>query len=415
MAGLHAVRLTPRVYWVGAIDWNVRDIHGFWCPRGTTYNAYLILADRITLIDTVKKEFYEELMSRIASVIDPTTIDVVVSLHAEMDHSGCLPQVLKAVQPSASYASTVGKETLQSHFHDPVLDAMIPLPDGGTVDLGNAELEVIHTAMMHWPDSMMALLRADGVLFSQDTFGLHLATTQRFDDDLDLSVLERFTAAYYANILLPFAPVITKGIAKINPLLGGLQLIAPSHGPAWRTHRDWVVANYVDWSAQRPTMKVVILFDTMWGSVERLARAFADGLAEGGADARVLRARDTPRAEVATELLTAGGLVVGSSTLNRGILPTVADPLHYLKGLRPRNLIGAVLGSYGWGGGANKVLGQFLKEMGVKVIPTSDVTNYVPDGLALEQCRADGVAFAAALLSHCGAPTPPAAAPTSKL
>ena len=386
------------------MDWNARDIHGFWCREGTTYNAYLIMAEKITLIDTVKKDFYDELMSRIASVVDPSRIDIVVSLHAEMDHSGCLPQVMHAVKPSKTYASTVGKETLSSQFYDPIMESIIPMEDGSFLDLGNMQLQFLHTAMMHWPDSMMALLEEDELLFSQDGFGLHLATSQRFDDELDLATLERYTSAYYANILLPFAPVVTKGVTKLKPILAGAKLIAPSHGPCWRTHRDWIVNKYLEWSAQRPTLKAVIVYDTMWGSVDKMARAFADGLAQEGVAVKLMRAKDCLRSDIVAEVLTSGGLVVGSSTLNRGMLPTVADNLHYMKGLRPLNLIGATFGSFGWGGGATKQVEKLLKEMGIPVVVSTSSVNYVPDSQTLEQSHAAGREFAAALRRHCGLP-----------
>ena len=386
------------------MDWNIRDIHGFWCNRGTTYNAYLIMAEKITLIDTVKKDFYDELMSRISSVVDPSRIDIVVSLHAEMDHSGCLPQIMREVKPSKTYSSVVGKETLESHFYDPEIADIIAVPDGSSLDLGNMQLEFLHTAMVHWPDSMMAILRCDGVMFSQDGFGLHIATSQRFDDEVPLHELEKAAAAYYANILLPFAHIMTKATTKLKELLPDLKMIVPSHGPMWRTNRAWIMDKYLQWSAQTPTLKAVVLYDTMWGSVDKMARAIADGLAAGGVEARLMRAKESHRADVIAELMTAGMLVVGSSTLNRGLLPTIADNLQYIKGLKPKKKIGAAFGSYGWGGGATKQLEQHLKDMGIKVVSPTINVDYIPNADVLKECRASGVQLAGRLKVHCGQP-----------
>uniref|UniRef100_A0A7S4CJD7 Flavodoxin-like domain-containing protein n=1 Tax=Eutreptiella gymnastica TaxID=73025 RepID=A0A7S4CJD7_9EUGL len=362
------------------------------------------MAEKITLVDTVKKDFHEELMSRIRSVVDPEKIDIVVSLHAEMDHSGCLPQVIKEVKPSKTYSSIVGKETLATHFYEPEIADIIALPDGSTLDLGNMQLEFLHTAMVHWPDSMMGILRCDGVLFSQDGFGLHIATSQRFDDELPLHDLERAAAAYYANILLPFAHIMTKATTKLKSLLPDVKMIVPSHGPMWRTNREWIMDKYLQWSAQKPTLKAVVLYDTMWGSVDKMARAIADGMAQGGVEVRLMRARENYRSDVIAELLTAGAFVVGSSTLNRGLLPTIADKLQYVKGLKPKKKIGAAFGSYGWGGGATKQLEQQLKDIGIKVVADAININYVPNGDALGQCRESGLRLAAALKQHCGVP-----------
>ena len=183
MEGVYrAVRLTDRVYWVGAIDWTIRDFHGYMTKRGSTYNAYLIMADKVTLIDAVKAPFRDELLARIASVVDPAQIDIIVSNHSEMDHSGCLLDVIERVRPEKIYASSMGVKTLKELFHSDV--AIASVKDGETLSLGNMNLTFMETRMLHWPDSMFSYLQEEEVLFSQDAFGMHLASSDRFDDQI---------------------------------------------------------------------------------------------------------------------------------------------------------------------------------------------------------------------------------------
>ncbi len=228
-----AVQISEHVYWVGAIDWAIRDFHGYLTERGTTYNAFLILADKVTLIDTVKAPFRQELLARIASVIDPARIDYIISNHAEMDHSGCLPEIIRAVQPEKVFASTLGVKALQDHFHADI--ALTPVKDGETLSLGNMHVSFLETRMVHWPDSMFTFLVEEGVLFSNDGFGMHLAGTVRFDDEVERAVLVHQAAKYYANILLPFSSLIAKLLEKVRGLNLDIRLIAPDHGPVWRT------------------------------------------------------------------------------------------------------------------------------------------------------------------------------------
>jgi len=208
-----AVRVSDRVYWVGAIDWNIRDFHGYTTRRGSTYNAYLILADKITLMDTVKAPFKEEMLSRIASVIDPADIAYVVSNHSEMDHTGCLPEVIDIIKPEKVVASAVGSKTLKKLF--PMIQEISAVKDGDQLSLGNMILAFMETRMLHWPDSMFSYCPEEGILFSQDAFGMHLATSQRFDDEIDASVLDHEGATYYANIIMPYSALVLKLLEKV--------------------------------------------------------------------------------------------------------------------------------------------------------------------------------------------------------
>jgi flavorubredoxin len=390
-----AVKLTDRVHWVGAIDWARRDFHGYATERGTTYNAYLILGDPVVLIDTVKAPFVDELLARIRSLIDPGRIDLIVSNHSELDHSGGLPRVIAAVKPARVVASPHGAKTLQAHFHWQQ-DVQV-VTDGERLMLGDVHLRFAETPMLHWPDSMFTHLEGDGVLFSNDAFGMHLASSERFVDELDWPVCRHEAAKYYANILLPFSPVVTKLLAKLPTLGYEVEQIAPDHGPVWRAQPERILSLYGEWAARKSARKAIVLYATMWEGTARMAEAIADGLRGGGASARVLPVPQTHRSDIATELLDAGALIVGSPTLNGQIFPALADALVYLKGLKPRGLIGAAFGAYGWSGEAVGQIEQHLAEMKVPLAAEGLRARYMPDAAALMQCRALGEQVAARL------------------
>jgi flavorubredoxin len=389
-----AYKITDTVYWVGAIDWGLRDFHGYATNRGTTYNAYLVLADTVALIDTVKAPFRDEMMARIGSVIDPKKIGVIVSNHAEMDHSGALPDVIEAVQPDTVLASRAGAEALAGHFHG--LRAITPVEDGAVFSLGNRTLRFVETKMVHWPESMLTYLVEEKLLFSQDGFGMHLATSEFFGDNLPRAMLQEEAAKYFANILMPLASFVQKVLDKVAALGLELKIVAPDHGPIWRRAEDieFIVGKYREWCAQKPTNKAVVTYDTMWGSTERMARAVAEGLKAGGAEPKLMPLKGSHRSDVATEVLGAGALLVGSPTLNNMMFPTVADLLTYLQGLRPKNLVGAAFGSYGWASAGVKQVHETLQAMKVDLVGDGLKVQYVPDGDGLKAAYGLGVEVA---------------------
>jgi flavorubredoxin len=399
MKPFEAVRVTDRVWWVGAIDWGLREFHGYLTSRGSTYNAYLVVADKVTLVDTVKRPFMDEMLARVSSVVDPARIDYVVSHHSEMDHSGALPDVIAAVRPEKVFASPNGVKALKDHFS---LDReLTEVKDGEKLDLGGAEFTFLETRMIHWPDSMVSYLAGDRLVFSQDGFGMHLASSERFDDELDPAVMEYEAKKYFANILMPFASVARKFLDRLAGLGLDIRLIAPDHGPVWRKDAAGIVERWRRWAEQKPTMKAVVVFDTMWHSTEAMARAIADGLAEGGASAREMPLSARHRSDVATEVLDAGALLVGSPTINNQIFPTVADCLCYLKGLRPKNKVGAAFGSYGWSGECVKKLDEELRSMKIELAAEGLKIRYVPDEAGLLKCREVGLAVARRLAEVC--------------
>jgi flavorubredoxin len=391
-----AIKVTDNVYWVGAIDWTIRDFHGYTTPHGSTYNAYLIMAHDITLIDTVKAPFKDEMLSRIRSVVDPSKIKYIISNHSEMDHSGCLPEVIDFIKPDKVFASAVGVKTLKELFHD--LHEITPVKDGETLSLGNMKLTFMETRMIHWPDSMFTYLAKDELLFSQDAFGMHLATLERFADEIRAATLEYEGATYYANIVLPYSPIVLKALDKVAASGLKIKIIAPDHGPVWRKDIGRIIELYKKWALQKPTAKAVVVYATMWHSTEKMASAISESLAQEGIKVKLLSMNETHRSEVVYEVLDAGALIVGSPTLNNNILPQMADVMTYLKGLKPANLIGAAFGSYGWSGESVKHLEGILKEMKVEIAAESISVKNIPDSDVLKKCREMGKSIAAELL-----------------
>jgi flavorubredoxin len=386
---LRAAKLTEKVYWVGAVDWEIKNFHGYATERGTTYNAYLIIDEKITLIDTVKAQFRDELLARISSVIDPEKIDYIVSNHAEMDHSGCLPDMIKIVKPEKVFASPMGEKNLKAHFgSDLKIDVV---KTGDSISLGADTLSFVETKMLHWPDSMITYLRGEKVLFTQDAFGMHLAGLKLFADEYPDYVIEWEAAKYFANILMLYASPILGVLDALPGLNLDIKFIAPDHGPVWRNNPGWIIEQYRKWSVQKPEKHAIIVYDTMWESTETMARSIADGVSSTGVDVEIISLQSRERSHVATMALKSGALIIGSSTLNNNLLPSVADILTYLKGLRPLNKIGFAFGSYGWSGEAVKQINEYLQATNVELVCEGVRTKYVPDQTALQACFEAGV------------------------
>ena len=393
-----AIKITENVYWVGAIDWGLRDFHGYATLRGTTYNAYLIMADKITLVDTVREGFADEMFSRIADVVDPEKIDYIISNHAEMDHTGSLPLAIDVIQPEKVFASTMGVKALSEHFN---LDNITAVNDGEDLSLGNLNIKFIETKMLHWPDSMFTYLVEDKILFSQDAFGMHLASTERFASEINDGILEGEASKYYANILMPYSPLIKGLIAKVGKSGLKFNMVAPDHGPIWKEDFNKILGWYSKWSECKSTNKAVIIYDTMWKSTEKMARAIADGISEGGAVAKVMPLSKSHRSDVVTEVLDASALIVGSPTLNNNIMPTVSDIMTYLNGLKPPCKIGAVFGSYGWSGESVKQLEGIMNDMKIEMVFETLNSKYVPKEDMMKKCNDMGKAIASKLKESC--------------
>lgn len=396
---MKAIKITDKVYWVGAIDWGIRDMHGYATSRGTTYNAFLIMGEKITLIDTVKKQFQKTLLDRISSVIDPSKIDYIVSNHAELDHSGCLPEIIDIVKPEKVFATPMGIKTLEAHFHASL--PITPVKNGDEVDLGGLTISFIETKMLHWPDSMFTYLKEEEILFTQDAFGMHLATGDIFDESTPEYVLEWEAEKYFANILMPFAPKILALLEDVEKMNLPIKILATDHGPIWRKHIPMILDLYKKWSTHTPMPKAVVLFDTMWGATAKMADAITEGISDGGIEVKQLSMSSTHRSDVASEILNASAIVAGSSTLNNNVFPSMADVLTYIKGLKPVNMIGASFGSFGWSGESVKQVNEYLTAMNVELVSDGIRVKYMPSEDDLKLCYDLGADIAKKLKEKC--------------
>ncbi len=386
------------IFWVGCIDWNIRDFHGYSTKQGTTYNAYLVMDEKITLVDTVKKEFADELLSNIAQIVDPKKIDYVVANHTEMDHSGGLTRVMHRIgEDKPLYCSKTGHKNLPQHYQ-PKWNYQ-PVEDGGELSIGKRTLAFMETRMLHWPDSMFTYAKEDKILFSSDAFGQHYAGLERFDDEIGEDIMPH-AKKYFANILLLYSPLILKLVEKVQEVGLAINMICPDHGIMWRQDPFKIIKAYVAWSEQKPKRKALIVYDTMWHSTERMAEALVDALHQERVEAIPFHLRSWHRSDIITEVLDAGAIIVGSPTLNNGLFPTVSDFLTYMKGLKPKNKIGAAFGSYGWSGEAPKLIQQELEGMKFDVIDTPLKVQYVPDAKGIEACHELGRKIAKALPSE---------------
>ena len=383
------IEIAKDIYWVGAKDWNIRDFHGYSTYDGTTYNAYLIIDEKVTLIDTVKKEFASELLNKVSQIIDPKKIDYVISNHTEMDHSGGLPEIMNAVgEDKTLYCSKVGHKNLSLHYPDKW--NYQPVENNGQLKLGKRTLSFMETRMIHWPDSMFTYAVEDQILFSSDGFGQHYAGVNMFDDLVSDEEIMPHAKKYFANILLLYAPLILKLLKQVTQSGLQIKMICPDHGIIWRKDSAKIINKYAEWSSQEPKRKAVVVYDSMWHSTEKMALTIVESLGEEGVDVKPMHLRKWHRSDIMTEVLDAGAVIVGSPTLNNNIFPTIGDFLAYFKGLKPQNKLAAAFGSYGWSGESVKFINNTFEEMKLEIIDPGVRVQYVPDEESLNACRALG-------------------------
>ncbi len=394
--------IAKNIYAVGATDWDIRDMHGYSTRLGTTYNAYLIIDEKVTLIDTVKRYCLDQLVSNIKEIIDPAKIDYIVANHIEMDHSGSLPEMMEIIKPEKLFCSTMGKKALLDHFHREEWPYVV-VKSNEELSIGKRVLQFLETRMLHWPDSMFTYVKEDGILFSSDAFGMHLASSEIYDDELDSGLLMREMAKYYANILYPFSPLVNKLMKAVAEMNLDIKMIAPDHGVIWRSHIDTVLDAYNRWSAGESEKKVLVIYETMWDSTRKMAYAVNHGLTEAGGKelaVKMINLKTTHYSDVLADVLEARALILGSSTLNNGMLPTMTTFIYYMKGLKPFNKLGAAFGSFGWSGEAVGLMSDILTELKFEMVEEGMKHKYVPTEEVLAACAEMGRRIAGKVLAE---------------
>jgi anaerobic nitric oxide reductase flavorubredoxin len=393
------VELKDGVYWVGVVDWNIKKFHGheYSTHRGTTYNCYLIVDEKVALVDTVWGPYSQQMIENIKKIIDVKKIDYVIANHAETDHSGGLPELMKLIPDATVVVSEKGNESIFKHYHENWKFRVVK--SGESISLGKNNLVFVAAPMLHWPDSMFTYLTGKNILMPNDAFGMHYASSGRFNDEVDMIEVYQEAIKFYANILTPFSDLVIKKIEEFKKLNIPVDIIAPSHGIIWRKDPLQIVNKYYEWATQKNDGSVVIIYDTMWNATEKMAKAISEGLEMEGVKFKLFNMAVSDRNDVLTEVFKTKGIIIGSPTLNNGLLPTIKPILEDLKGLKFKNKVGAAFGSYGWSGENLKLIEENFEKARIKKLQEGIKIKWQPTKEELEKCVEFGRNFAKGLRS----------------
>ncbi len=392
-------KVKNNIHWVGKIDWELRKFHGdeYSTHRGSSYNSYLIKEDKVALIDTVWSPFAKEFVENLSKEIDLSKIDFIVASHAENDHSGALPELMRLIPNTPIYCTKNGVKSLKGHYHQNWNFQVVKT--GDKLSLGSKELIFVEAPMLHWPDSMFCYLTEDNILFSNDAFGQHYASEYMFNDLVDPNELAEECVKYYANILTPFSPLVTKKIKEVLSFNLPLDMICTSHGIIWRNKPEQIVEKYLAWADSYQENQITLIYDTMWNGTRLMAEKIADGIkaSDNEVNVKLFNLAKSDKNDVITEIFKSKAILVGSSTINRGILVSVAGMLEEIKGLKFKNKKAAAFGSYGWSGESTRIISEALKSAGFEIIDDGIKIMWQPDTEASIQCTEYGKAFVASL------------------
>jgi anaerobic nitric oxide reductase flavorubredoxin len=381
-------KINENVTWVGKIDWELRRFHGeeYSTHRGSTYNSYLVRDEKVVLIDTVWKPFAKEFVQNLKKEIDLNEIDYIIANHAEIDHSGALPELMKEIPETPIYCTSSGVKSIKGHYHQDW--NFIEVKTGDKLDLGKKDIVFIEAKMLHWPDSMFSYLTGDSILFSNDAFGQHYATEFMYNDLVDQAELYQEAIKYYANILTPYSKLVEQKINEILKLGLPVNMICPSHGVIWRENPIQIVNKYMEWAKDFQENQITIVYDTMWDSTRKMAEAIAKGIksANKTINIKLYNSARGDKNDIITEVFKSKAILVGSPTINRGILSSTAGILEEIRGMGFKQKKAAAFGSYGWGGESAKIITEGLTKCGFEIIDDGIKTQWVPDEKALDMC-----------------------------
>jgi anaerobic nitric oxide reductase flavorubredoxin len=382
------LQIKKNVSWVGKIDWELRKFHGneYSTHRGSTYNSYLIEEEKIAVIDTVWAPFAKEYVKNLEKHVDLKKIDYVIANHAEIDHSGSLPELMSRIPETPIYCTANGIKSLKGHYHQDW--NFHAVKTGDRLSLGEKELVFIEAPMLHWPDSMFCYLTGDNILFSNDAFGQHYASEFMFNDLVDQAELMSECIKYYANILTPFSQLVDKKIKEVLSFNLPVDIICTSHGVIWRDNPVQIVEQYLKWANNYKENQITIVYDTMWNGTRIMAENIARGIKQSDqkVDVKLYNIAKADKNDVITEIFKSKAILVGSPTINRGILTAVAGLLEEIKGLRFQDKKAAAFGCYGWSGESVKVISQHLESAGFVVVDDGIRGMWNPDVKSIETC-----------------------------
>ena len=385
-------KISDTVSWVGKIDWELEKFHGdeYSTHKGSSYNSYLIRDEKTVLIDTVWEPFSKEFVANLKKEIDLNKIDYIIANHSEIDHSGALAELMEEIPDTPIYCTKNGAKILKGHHHKDW--NFVEVKTGDTLDIGKNKLIFVEARMLHWPDSMMTYMSGENILFSNDAFGQHYASELMYNDKVDNDELYDEALKYYANILTPFSKFVVSKIEEVVALNIPIEMICPSHGIIWRDNPLQIVNKYMDWAKSYQENQIAIVYDTMWNGTRRMAEAIAEGIKskDKDVDIKLFNCAKRDKNDIITEVFKSKMILVGSSTINSGILTATAGILEMIKGMKFTNKKAAAFGSYGWSGEAVKIITEQLKEAKFDVINDGIRELWNPDEEALERCREFG-------------------------
>ncbi|OHD67312.1 MAG: MBL fold hydrolase [Spirochaetes bacterium RBG_16_49_21] len=389
------IHIKNNVYWVGKIDWELRKFHGdeYSTHKGSTYNSYLIKEEKSVLIDTVWKPFAKEFVDNLRNEIDLKKIDCIIANHAEVDHSGALPELMSHIPNIPIYCTANGVKSLRGHYHKD-WDFRV-VKTGDKLNLGSKELIFIEAPMLHWPDNMMCYLTAENILFSNDAFGQHYASEYLFNDLVDQNELFIECMKYYANILTPFSSLVLKKINEVLSFNLPVDHICTSHGVIWRKDPTQIVNKYLEWADNYKENQITIVYDTMWESTRQMAEYIAHGIrqADDTINVKLYNLSKSDKNDVILDIFKSNGILIGSPTINKGILTSIAGFIEEMRGLNFKNKKASSFGSYGWSGESVKMLNESLRHAGFVVIGEGIRVLWNPDHDAISECIEFGKNF----------------------
>ncbi len=360
------------VDWVGFIDWELESFHGddYSIMNGSSQNAYLVREGKTVLIDTVWTPHRFDFVENLKKEVDLKKIDFIVANHGECDHSGALTALMEEIPGTPIYCTANAVKSIEGQYGKRGWNFNV-VKTGDSVYIGNGKkLVFVEMRMLHWPDSMATYMTGDNILFSNDAFGQHFAVEELFNDKADQCLLMKEAMKYFANILNPFAPILTKKIEEIVALNLPIDIIAPSHGAIWRENPLQIVGKYAEWAKAYQANQVTVAYDTMWEGMTKIAHEIAAEIHRQSPDTvvKVFNVAKADKNEVMTEVFKSKAIAVGSPTVSNSILSSVAGWMEFLKQLKFKNKKAAAFGCYGWSGESVKILQAQLKAAGFDLI-----------------------------------------------
>jgi flavorubredoxin len=390
-----SIPVNKNITWVGKIDWELRKFHGeeYSTHRGSTYNSYLVRDEKTVLVETVWTPFAKEFVQNLQKEIALDKIDYIIANHAECDHSGALPELMRLIPDTPIYCTANAVKSLKGHYHQDWNFKIVKT--GDRLNIGSKDFIFIEAPMLHWPDSMFCYLTEDNVLFSSDAFGQHYATEHLFNDLVDQAELFQECLKYYANILTPFSGFVDRKIKEFVSLNVPLDMICTSHGVIWRHNPLQIVSKYVEWAADYQENQITIIYDTMWGGTRKMAEALAGGITEEDREVtvKIYNAARSDKNDIISEIFKSKAIMIGSPTINRGILTAIAGILEEIRGLGFKNKKAAAFGTYGWSGESVAMITERLQAGGFTIIDHGLKEMWNPDEQSLAKCEAFGKEF----------------------